>query len=265
MQQETKRKKSRHTLVIIIMLEFILAGAGLSYLVLKNQDQQEDPLLKEETVIEYFTEAPETEIEYFVPQPEISEQLLTVNEYSRPGKKISRLEYIVIHYLANPKTTAQENHDYFESLKDLKNVSMSANYVVGLKGEIIHCVPDDEIAFASNRANSYSISIENCHPDESGRFTDATYRSLVKLVAYLSEKYGLDREHIIRHYDVTEKNCPKYFVEHEDAWEKFRDNVMNYRQQCKDEILEQIALEKSKETEFTQLEEFLAENAGIEE
>ena len=30
---------------------------------------------------------------------------------------------------------------------------------------------------------------------------------------------------MIRHYDVTGKICPKYFVDHEDAWELFKGDV----------------------------------------
>ena len=61
--------------------------------------------------------------------------------------------------------------------------------------------------------------------DETGKFTDATYRSLVQLTAWLCVKFDLKEDQIIRHYDVTGKNCPKYFVENEDAWEMFKDNV----------------------------------------
>ena len=42
--------------------------------------------------------------------------------------------------------------------------------------------------------------------------------------------YHLDMDHLIRHYDVTGKNCPKYFVEHEDRWEVFKDFVKQYRE-----------------------------------
>ena len=72
---------------------------------------------------------------------------------------------------------------------------------------------------------SEGVSIEVCHPDETGKFTDATYRSLVQLTAWLCVKFDLKEDQIIRHYDVTGKNCPKYFVENEDAWEMFKDNV----------------------------------------
>ena len=93
-----------------------------------------DALLEQEVTIEYTTE-PETEA-LAVPRPDIDEQLLTVNEISRPGTKTDGIKYIVIHYLEIPKPTAQENRDYFESLKnDLDSVYMSANYVVGLEGE----------------------------------------------------------------------------------------------------------------------------------
>ena len=66
-----------------------------------------------------------------------------------------------------------------------------------------------------------------CPPDEDGQFTEETYRSLVHLTAWLCVKFDLSQEDVIRHYDVTGKICPKYFVEHEDAWEEFRDNVGN--------------------------------------
>ena len=70
-----------------------------------------------------------------------------------------------------------------------------------------------------------TISIECCHPDESGQFTDDTYQSLVELTAWLCNRFQLSSEDVIRHYDVTGKECPKYFVDHEDAWEQFRNDV----------------------------------------
>jgi hypothetical protein len=78
---------------------------------------------------------------------------------------------------------------------------------------------------ASNERNRDTISIEVCHPDESGQFTQAAYDSLARLTAWLCAVCGLDVEDVIRHYDVTGKLCPKYFVEHEDAWELFKKDV----------------------------------------
>ena len=47
-------------------------------------------------------------------------------------------------------------------------------------------------------------------------------------MAWLCDEYGLKKEDIIRHYDVTGKLCPKYFVEHKKEWKKFKNNVFNY-------------------------------------
>lgn len=227
------KKKKRHVVVWLTFLELVILIGGLAFLLLSRQDKDVDALLEQEVTFEVVEEESETEGKY-VPRPEVDHQFLTHNEYSRPGEQSKGIEYVVIHYLANPGTTAQENRDYFESLKDLENTSMSANYVIGLEGEIIQCVPDNEIAYASNERNINSISIENCHMDTTGKFTEDTYHSLVKLTAFLVEKYELDREHIIRHYDVTGKLCPKYYVENEDKWEEFKDDVFAYIAECEE-------------------------------
>ena len=64
-----------------------------------------------------------------------------------------------------------------------------------------------------------------CHPDDTGAFNTVTYQSMVQLTAWLCNRFGLTSQDVIRHYDVTGKICPKYFVEHEDAWEQFKADV----------------------------------------
>lgn len=160
-------------------------------------------------------------------EPEIDVQLLDINPYSRPGIQTDGINGIVIHYTANPGSTAQENRDYFNGLQYSQETEASSNFIVGIDGEIIQCVPTWEVAYASNSRNYDTVSIEVCHPDENGRFTEETYRSLVQLTAWLCVKFDLSQDDVIRHYDVTGKICPKYFVEHEDAWEEFRNNVRN--------------------------------------
>ena len=158
-------------------------------------------------------------------KPEIDVQLLTVNPYSRPGIETGKINGIVIHYTANPGASAKANRDYFENLKDTHTTKASSNFVIGLDGEIIQCVPTWEVAYASNDRNRDTVSIECCHPDENGEFTKNTYRSLVKLSTWLCLKFDLSEEDVIRHYDVTGKDCPKYYVENEKAWEGFREDV----------------------------------------
>lgn len=158
-------------------------------------------------------------------KPEIEVELLEVNPYSRPGIETGKINGIVVHYTANPGSSAKANRDYFESLKDTHKTKASSNFIIGLDGEIIQCVPTWEVAYASNDRNKDTVSIECCHPDENGKFTKDTYRSLVQLTAWLCMKFDLKADDVIRHYDVTGKNCPKYYVEDEDAWKNFREDV----------------------------------------
>lgn len=158
-------------------------------------------------------------------KPDIDVQLLDVNPYSRPGTETNKITGIVIHYTANPGATASENRNYFQNLKNTKTTKASSNFIVGLDGEIIQCVPTWEVAYASNDRNIDTVSIECCHPDETGQFNEETYRSVVQLTAWLCLKFNLNEEDVIRHYDVTGKNCPKYYVEHEDAWIQFKADV----------------------------------------
>jgi len=160
---------------------------------------------------------------------EISKQYLTVNRYSRPGTKLSRVTKVAIHYVGNPGSTAQNNRDYFNNMPSFPEGQrryVSAHYVVGLKGEIIQCIPEDEFSYCTNEANSYSISIETCHPDASGKFTPVTEEALVELAADICRRHHLDpQKDLIRHYDVTGKVCPKWYVEHPEDWAAFKDRV----------------------------------------
>ncbi len=151
----------------------------------------------------------------------IDQQIIDVDGASRRGEDLEELNSIVIHYVGNPGTTAQQNRNYFAGSAS----TVSSHFLVGLEGEIIQCVPLNEKSSASNDRNRDTISIEVCHPDETGEFTQESYAALVKLTAWLCQTCGLDSGDLIRHYDITGKNCPKYFVEHEDAWEQFKAEV----------------------------------------
>ena len=142
---------------------------------------------------------------------QIKEMFLTVNKFSRPGIKLDKVTKIAVHYVGNPNSTAIANRNYFEGQKNGGRY-VSSHFIIGLSGEIIQCIPLNEWSYCTNQANGYSISIECCHPDATGKFTAATEKSLAELCAYLCEKFGLDPEKdIIRHYDVTAKQCPLYW------------------------------------------------------
>ena len=160
-------------------------------------------------------------------RPEMDVELLTVNSYSRPGMQVNRIRGIVIHYTANPGSTAMQNRNYFENLRKTRMTKASSHFIVGLEGEIVQCIPTWEVAYASNDRNNDTVSIETCHWSEDGSYTDATYESLVELTSWLCKKFDLTEEDVIRHYDVTGKICPKYFVENEQAWKRFKRDVGN--------------------------------------
>ena len=157
-----------------------------------------------------------------VPIPDwIDQQIIKVDGDSRRGVYLEGVRDIVIHYVGNPGSTAQQNRDYYAN----SSSEVSSHFVIGLNGEIIQCIPLHEKSSASNHRNKDTISIEFCHPDESGKFTDASYQSLVKLTAWLLDVCDLDSNDVIRHYDITGKQCPLYFVTHEDAWEQFKQEI----------------------------------------
>ncbi len=168
---------------------------------------------------------------FTVEKPDWITDYLTPNEYSRPGDAIDEVKNIFVHYTANPGTSAAQNRSYFEQLKDTHERSASAHFIIGYDGEIIQCIPLDEIAYAVQTRNYDSISIECCYLEENGDFTPETEESLIKLLVYLLQTYGLDSEDILRHYDCGGKKCPLYYVEHEEAWEELKKEV---KQICED-------------------------------
>lgn len=166
----------------------------------------------------------------------IINDFLTKNKYSRPGFNLKQVKGIVVHYVANPKSSAKANRDFFELRKDGSLNFGSTHYIIGLYGEIIQCVSETETCYhvgakqyvlgvqkrLGKYPNHHTIGIECCHTDWSGLMTKETYDSLVVLSKYLLNKYNLDKNDLYRHYDITSKLCHKWFVENPDEWDKFK-------------------------------------------
>lgn len=153
----------------------------------------------------------------------VEKDYLTENPYSRPGTPLEKINGVVVHYVGNPGTTARANRNYFQSLAlGTEEVYASAHFVVGLEGEVLQCIPLTEISYASNTRNEDTVSVEVCHPDETGEFNAASYEQAVALTAWLCREFDLNpKTEVIRHYDVTQKRCPLYYVENPAAWEGF--------------------------------------------
>lgn len=159
----------------------------------------------------------------------IKQEFITPNRYTRPQLSLHKVTKIAVHYAGDPGATAQNIRDYFNGTCVRQRRYASCHFAVGMSGEVIQLIPLNEWSYCTNQANSYSVSIETCHPDSSGKFTEASEKSLIELVAYLCKQYRLNplSGGIVRHYDVTGKECPYYYVTHPQAWATFKTAVAN--------------------------------------
>ena len=143
---------------------------------------------------------------------------------------INRIKYIVVHFTANNGDTAYGNTNYFKSYR-----GASAHYFVDENG-IYQSIEDKNIAWHcgakkykhSTCRNSNSLGVELCsRKDSKGNyyFMDKTVDNAIELVKMLMAKYNVPIANVIRHYDVTGKNCPEPFVRDIKAWQNFKDRL----------------------------------------
>lgn len=159
----------------------------------------------------------------------VKQEFIRKNIFSRPDVSRRKINNIVLHYVANPGSSAEGNRNYFDSLADQDSqkggTSTSSHFIVGLEGEVIQCIPINEIAYANAPRNEDTLSSEVCHPDDTGKYSDATYESVVRLTAWLCTQLKLKSSDVVRHYDINGKLCPKYYVEHEEEWKQLRKDI----------------------------------------
>ena len=138
---------------------------------------------------------------------------------------------IILHYIGNPGTTARQNASYFAHV----GTQTSVHYIVD-EEEIIEIIPPEEKSYGtSDRAHNESfIQIEMCHPDASGRIEEAVLEKVVWLCRELMGRYGITE--IIRHYDVTGKKCPLWYVEHPEEWEALKGRIVEGGDEMTEEL-----------------------------
>jgi glucan-binding YG repeat protein len=164
-------------------------------------------------------------------------QLLTPYNYT--NGELSRIKYIVIHYVG-ALGGAEANCKYYAS----QYVGASAHYFVGFNGEIWQSVEDKNIAWHCGAKtykhpecrNTNSLGIELCVRNKGSQtdtsrdwyFEETTVREAKKLTKTLMEQYGIKEDHVIRHYDVTGKICPNPYVYNhtKHTWQDFKDSLV---------------------------------------
>lgn len=149
-------------------------------------------------------------------------------------RTISDIKYIVIHYTANDGDTDENNGIYFKN----NDVDASAHYFVD-DDSITSSVPENYIAWHCGAKkykhpecrNANSIGVEICDDVKNGVVYPSakTIRNVLDLTKSLMKKYNIPRENIIRHFDVTGKHCPAYWVDDakwkSEFWNKLTDEL----------------------------------------
>ncbi|MBR5296046.1 MAG: N-acetylmuramoyl-L-alanine amidase [Clostridia bacterium] len=229
-ESETKSTKKEKKKGKIILLSVLLSALSLALLGLgiffgaffRSRLSENIPAVEETEEVETVEE-----VERYGFPEWIEPMVLTLDGFSRSGEKLEAINDIAVHYVANPGSSALANRNYFEG----PDSNTSSHFIVGLDGEILLCIPPDEKSCATKERNIDTLSVEVCHPDETGEFSEVTRESLVRLLAYLCDRYGLTEENLIRHYDVTGKLCPKFYVENSEEWEALKEDVKNKMQE----------------------------------
>ena len=169
----------------------------------------------------------------------LKEQIAASGNYGG-SRTASQIKYLVIHYTANDGDKAANNAAYFQN----NVVKASAHYFVD-DTTVYRSVPDLKIAWAvggkkyANAAqtgggtmhgiitNTNSISVELCDTRKDGTYqaTEATLENAVSLCKQLMALYHIPLENVYRHFDVTGKHCPSYFI-NETAWKSFKQRLV---------------------------------------
>ncbi|MEA4954361.1 MAG: peptidoglycan recognition family protein [Pseudoflavonifractor sp.] len=149
------------------------------------------------------------------------------------GKRVQPVAWLVIHYVG-ALGDAEQNAYYYGNTP---GIGASAHYFVdhGPDAGIWGSVPESRVAGHCGRTdgrykhpscrNANSIGIEMCchkRADGTWYFDAATVDRTVELARDIMARYGIDTDHVLRHYDVTGKVCPAPFVQDTAAWEVFK-------------------------------------------
>lgn len=159
----------------------------------------------------------------------ITKKTNAANTTAYSGRKI---QYIVIHYTAGVTSkagAALNTANWFAN----PSAKASADFIVD-DGTIVQYNPNPKSRYCwavggakyGNKGgrlygvakNTNCVSIEICSTNSTGKmqsanspsysFTDAALKNALDLTKHLMAEYGIDADHVIRHYDVNGKPCP---------------------------------------------------------
>lgn len=156
-------------------------------------------------------------------------EFIACNAANYHAGRTQPVRYIVMHYTANNGDTARNNCDYYHRVGGLQ---ASAHYFVDEYGVMQSVHEDDTAWHCGARAywhpecrNANSIGIEMCsrkRADGSYYIKPETVANAAALAREIMQRYGIDTDHVLRHYDVTGKRCPMPWVDDPAQWDAFK-------------------------------------------
>lgn len=178
----------------------------------------------------------------------ILDQVVTIpcHPKNRGGARgAEEIRYLVYHYTGNDGDTGANNAKYYRD----NVVEASAHYFVD-DHAVTRSVDELVVAWAVGGkkwrdcpqtgggklygvvTNRNSLSIELCDTRRDGTLmaTEATLARGIELGKTLMEKYRIPVEHVVRHFDVTGKHCPAYFMDTE-KWERFKSRLVEEKRE----------------------------------
>ena len=216
--------------------------------------------------ISKYAEVTKEEVKVEVQEPmDIENQNFKIQKMQSPNRRVKpdrKIEYIVIHYFGS-LSTAKQTANYFCT----PGIQASAHYVID-EGEIVYNVVDDKdvawhcggngvgtLKYKCTNDNSIGIEVRprimnsyyaNDASYKGWYFDKAVIDRLVEVTKWLMNKYDIDVDHVVRHYETTGKLCPRPFVGDDiniyygttgnEQWAKFKarleedDEMLTYEQ-----------------------------------
>lgn len=130
-------------------------------------------------------------------------------------------KYIVIHGISEAFKTPKQYRDYLAKNEDIKK---SLHFLVG-ETEIIQLLEENwralHVGDKPSKVITNSNSIGIGFVIRRGDNKQVAVRNIIELINILKEKYNIPLDNILRHYDVTGKECPKELLS-ESQWTIFK-------------------------------------------
>lgn len=132
---------------------------------------------------------------------------------NNPDRSI-KPDTIVIHYSGGACVTAET---LARCLVNNNANNVSANYCVD-ENDIICTIPPGYMSYGVTGHNNHIINIEVCYSDPAGRFELDTIANIRRIVKKCMRDFNISADKVVRHYDLTKKKCPWYYVDNPSEW-----------------------------------------------